>query len=838
MTESLEAAKSYLDLGWQPVAAPPRGKAPRGSWKRWQSERVTQRDVDDSFSRPANVFLITGRVGGLTVLDCDNQEALDYWRERLGSVIDETACVQTGNGWHFYFELEDDGKVYRGRSSSGDTGSGKWDLRAEGGGVVAPPSIHPSGRVYEWTRGPECIQAAPAALWESDPDTGDGVETRSLLTHLLQNPPTSGGRNTWLSRVAGHYAKYIPHRDAFDAMIDQTNQNLAEPLPQDEVEKLKNSIWSSESSKGVPDVDASSSWREALKRPTPENGYLVSASTRILTQVRTGSGEDAEYGLRDFMDADIRVIGVIVRDEDEDRKDMIYSVELRYPDGSFREDYLATSVVSDYRKLTSWLAARGVTFSLPDSASPRRPGECVRIMRYLKAQDALPMRAAEGLGWDMESSAFVTHDGIIRANGLATFENVRPEPDLKKWAPYRYGMSSDEEARQVLAEIMTFHHEDTAAVFGAWWAAVLLKPQIAERTSQFPFMAIEAPSESGKTKGFFPLMIQLSGNRAGQINPTRAALRDYLSAHNNGVIWVDDLDSLDELGELLRQVTVGGSMVKKGADNNGQVVATMRSALVVSGESLGLRAQKALIDRAVALEVSTPMGRSSLRDPKRPQWDDIVDLMTRYPDLTDLSGNIVGLALKQESLIPDIKRLRIGSGRYADTLAIIRLGSRVLRGMLGSDATGVVERVDSWAARKAQEYTGRENALTLKILPTALSSTGWLETPLPPDSSHRQVASPCFISRDGMVWFSPKLLAQWWVREPKRGRVVDRTESEEALADQARDLGLGGVKGVDRKSVKLAGTQTKYNYWRCSREISDLVLRRSRGTEDGEDDDE
>src|SRR5208282_3962110 len=108
-----------------------------------------------------NIFLITGSISQLAVLDCDDQTAIEYWRNRLGTVLDETSCVATGKGKHFYFQLPK-GEVRKGRSSPGGD-SGKWDLRAEGGGVVAPPSVHPTGRVYRWGQGRDPSKLQDAA---------------------------------------------------------------------------------------------------------------------------------------------------------------------------------------------------------------------------------------------------------------------------------------------------------------------------------------------------------------------------------------------------------------------------------------------------------------------------------------------------------------------------------------------------------------------------------------------------------------------------------------------------------------------------------------------------
>ena len=799
------------------------------------------RDIDESFARPANVFLVTGSISRLCVLDCDDEASLAYWRGELGDVLDQTTAVRTGNGWHFYFQLEP-GEVRRNMSNEGGP-TGKWDIRAEGGGVVAPPSVHPTGRVYEWERGPDLLRPAPARMWglvgANAGTDGNGGTARSLLTHLLQNPPSEGNRNMWLSKVAGHYAKHIPHEDAFAQMVWDANAKLGIPLPDDEVEKLIDSIWNTEQAKVGNEPlemqeDGSDAWRENLRKPSEENGYLVSGGYRILVQTRQRREEGYEYGLGPWLDCDVRVLGII--DTETDRQ---FSVELRFPDGRLVEDHVSSGTIADNRELNKWLARHGASIGPPDTIWPVRFSPSTRLLRYLNSQEASPMEAAEALGWHKESEAFITHDGIIRTAGPSNFEHVRPDPALRKWAPYRYGHGGRTEARKILAEVLTFHDQTVACVFGSWWAAVLLKPQIQERASQFPFMAIEAPSESGKTKGFFPLMMQLCGSAAGNIQPTRASLRDYLTAHNNGIVWMDDLDSLDQYGEILRNVTVGGSMVKKGQDNASQVVATMRSALVISGEALGLRSQKALIDRAIPLDVSTPMGRMSLRDPERPQWDDIVELTERHPDLTEYAGSIVELALEQLHLVHSFKKLRQGFGRHGDAMAIMRLGARILRGMLGDHGVGIVELVDKWVEDQATAYTGRENALTLKLLPQALANTGWLDRPMPPDDTRRMVATPAFVDDDECVWFSPMLLAEWWIREPKANRKVsDRTESEKALIDQARELGLGGRKGVGRKDFKLVGTNKSMRYWFCPAELSAMLLQRSRGVESTEEADD
>lgn len=835
MSEVLAAALEYHARGLQPVVAPLGGKSPTTNWKQWQDERITERLLRLWFNKPSNIFLVTGSVSRHLVLDCDDDKAVEYWHSLIGDVLDRTALSTTGKGRHYHFKLPV-GVIVRNRSVSDATG--KWDIRAEGGGVVAPPSVHENGRKYEWVRNLDHWQDCPEELLRTEVSSKEsGGEMRSLLVGLLENVESHGGRNNWLTAVAGHYAKWVPYRDAYDNFVWEAARRLDPPLDEAEIQKVADSVWKTEQAKqgkAPSDLseDGADAWRRRVLQPREDTGWLCSGGTHILVQTKSGKGDESLMGVSSWCDCDVRVLGVIKSEEEQ-----TFRVELRFPDGDAIEDNLSSATLADGKKLSAWLFARGASIGPPDNMWPRTMFGTARLMRYLKAQGAPEMEAADALGWHRDSGAFITHEGIIRATGPSIFEHVRPDPAVRGWAPYRYGHTGIDAARAILGEVLTFHDEMVASVFGAWWATVFLKPQIQERVSQFPFMALEAPSESGKTTGFFALMLQLAGSTAGQSNPTRAALRDYLSAHHNGIVWVDDLDDLDDLGELLRQVTVGGSFAKKGDGNHTQVVATMRSALVVSGESLGLHDQKALVDRAVLLDVPSPTGRRSVHG-DYPQWDDIIRLRTTYPDLTEFAGSLVELALQQEEIVYGLKNFRVGAGRHADVLAILRVGARILREMLGGDS-GLVDRVDEWCHNAADAYTGNENALTLRLIPAALAYTGWKTRPEAPDQMHRQVATPVFIhEKDDTVWFSPQLLAEWWKTAPRGGKKIQlRVESKQALEQQARDMGLGGRKNVSRKAFRLDGARDiRHIYWQCGEELSAELLRRSRGMKKEDED--
>jgi hypothetical protein len=105
-------------------------------------------------ANPGGMLAIrTGTVSGLAVVDIDprNGGALDP------ALMPRTACVATGGGgWHLYYRHPG------GTLAPAMTGRPGVDVKADGGYVVAPPSIHPgSGQPYRWIGTHRVVEMAP-----------------------------------------------------------------------------------------------------------------------------------------------------------------------------------------------------------------------------------------------------------------------------------------------------------------------------------------------------------------------------------------------------------------------------------------------------------------------------------------------------------------------------------------------------------------------------------------------------------------------------------------------------------------------------------------------------
>lgn len=173
----VEAALAYLGLGWSVVPmhtptagvcscgredCPSPGKHPRIAWEPLMRHRPEPDRVVGWWRRwpDANVAVVTGVVSGVAVLDVDprggGEAALADLERRETALPATVGSVTGGGGRHRWFSPEGV------RIASRVLAPG-LELKAEGSTVVAPPSVHATGRRYAWEsdRAPWQMRLAP-----------------------------------------------------------------------------------------------------------------------------------------------------------------------------------------------------------------------------------------------------------------------------------------------------------------------------------------------------------------------------------------------------------------------------------------------------------------------------------------------------------------------------------------------------------------------------------------------------------------------------------------------------------------------------------------------------
>lgn len=234
MNNTLDAAKSYVARGISILPLKEKSKIPAiPSWKEYQTRKPTEDELVKWFGNGSrhNIGIVTGGISGLAVVDLDSPEAVEFVKAKGGLI---TPTVKTGKGFHLYCLYQDGIRNFQKRADLPGI-----DLRGEGGYVVAPPSIHESGHVYQWgrERGLDIpLAGLPSWILAEKP------EDKQPITELY-NGIEKGSRNMALARLAGSWVNDGGTLEDITHQALLWNQGNRPPLPEHEVRATVKSIF-------------------------------------------------------------------------------------------------------------------------------------------------------------------------------------------------------------------------------------------------------------------------------------------------------------------------------------------------------------------------------------------------------------------------------------------------------------------------------------------------------------------------------------------------------------------------------------------------------------------
>ena len=241
------AAHAYVARGWSVIPIEPRGKRPLIAWLEFQRRSADPQEIAAWFARwpDANVGIVTGAVSQLVVIDVDAQhsglESLAELERENGPLPETVEALTGGGGRHLYFAQTRAGLRNRVGVRPG------IDLRGEGGCVVAPPSVHPSGRRYAWVAGraPDEITLAAIPVWLLDSIRRSTYSGHSLAhwRELVRDGVAEGERNASLASLTGHLLWHGVDPDvAFELLLAWNRVHCRPPLPDREVAQVVQNI--------------------------------------------------------------------------------------------------------------------------------------------------------------------------------------------------------------------------------------------------------------------------------------------------------------------------------------------------------------------------------------------------------------------------------------------------------------------------------------------------------------------------------------------------------------------------------------------------------------------
>ncbi len=142
------------------MALLPRGADGKATWSRFGESPA---DIDMLMSwlnaKPLAIAVVCGRVSdGLLVMDFDVQRFYELWKSNVGELADGLPVQQTGGGGYQVFLrcANPGGNIKLAWAADDAEESGRTiaiETRGDGGYVVVPPSLHPSGGRYTMISG-------------------------------------------------------------------------------------------------------------------------------------------------------------------------------------------------------------------------------------------------------------------------------------------------------------------------------------------------------------------------------------------------------------------------------------------------------------------------------------------------------------------------------------------------------------------------------------------------------------------------------------------------------------------------------------------------------------
>jgi len=245
--ELLTAALRYAELGYRVFPCAPGTKVP-----------LTEHGFHDATIDPdqierwwtqhpsANVAVATE---GLVIIDIDGDA--NSWPggnpERMFDLAAGPMAITPRGGSHRVFR-QPAGKGWRcteGRLAP------KVDTRADGGYIVAPPSVIEGGKAYRWAPGlelddpPDRLPEPPPWLAQELDGLANGTPTSA---HVAAGPPEAnqipkGQRNATLARLAGAMRRVgMSQAEMAAALLRVNADRCAPPLPPREVERIASSV--------------------------------------------------------------------------------------------------------------------------------------------------------------------------------------------------------------------------------------------------------------------------------------------------------------------------------------------------------------------------------------------------------------------------------------------------------------------------------------------------------------------------------------------------------------------------------------------------------------------
>lgn len=158
-TDLKSTAINLHKRGFNVLPLKPQSKKPSIQWTKFQDTQISRNKLLSEIKPKSNLGVVTGQVSNLLVVDLDSQDAIRWYYEQFSNLPPVTPAVRTSRGIHVYY------KYPSGLDISKVELRDKVEIFGNGHQVCLPPSLHPSGRKYEWLNNPLEVELAKLPQW-------------------------------------------------------------------------------------------------------------------------------------------------------------------------------------------------------------------------------------------------------------------------------------------------------------------------------------------------------------------------------------------------------------------------------------------------------------------------------------------------------------------------------------------------------------------------------------------------------------------------------------------------------------------------------------------------
>ena len=247
-SEVQAAAAAYIERGFSVIPIKPGSKEPLVRWTEFQDRKATPEEVACWFQQwpGAGIGIVTGKISGIVVVDVDQKPGVEDSLAKIS--LPPTYTVRSGGGGSHHYYRFPNGQPVPNRKGYLPA----IDIQGDRAYVVAPPSIHPSGKAYAAENGLECLADAPVWL------LGIESDKRAATPESPFEGVTEGLRNDAAARIAGALLRKLPP-ESWDTLgwaeLLRWNESNTPPLPQGELTVVFESIKLREEAHRIEDSD-------------------------------------------------------------------------------------------------------------------------------------------------------------------------------------------------------------------------------------------------------------------------------------------------------------------------------------------------------------------------------------------------------------------------------------------------------------------------------------------------------------------------------------------------------------------------------------------------------